>query len=177
MADMLVKLYNLPPLAQALQTMHALNIEIIRDQSQNKRTVTEWVGKHFNASWADGVAAAYENRPVTNWIAVEPQSKAGPPASAYDLPGLLLVGFACYDAGTKGIFGPIGVREDYRNRAIGMALLLACLHGMADDGYAYAVIHWAGPVEWYERTVGAVLIPDSEPAFYRGPIILEKRGQ
>ena len=66
------------------------------------------------------------------------------------------------------MFGPAGVREDYRGRAIGKALLLTTLHAMAAQRYAYAVIGWAGPVEFYMKTVGAILIEGSEPSIFRG---------
>lgn len=38
------------------------------------------------------------------------------------------------------------------------------------ESYAYAIIGWAGPVESYQRTVGAVLIADSEPGPFRGEL-------
>ena len=70
----------------------------------------------------------------------------------------------------KGVFGPVGVREDRRGGGIGTALLLTCLHAMAGQRYAYAVIGWAGPAEWYARTVGATIIEGSEPGVFRGPL-------
>ena len=68
------------------------------------------------------------------------------------------------------MFGPIGVREDRQDNRIGTALLLTCLHRMAADGYGYAVTGWAGPVEWYARTVGATIIEGSEPGVFRGSL-------
>jgi hypothetical protein len=35
-------------------------------------------------------------------------------------------------------------------------------------GYAYAVIGDVGPSAFYERTVGATAIPNSEPGIYAG---------
>ena len=46
--------------------------------------------------------------------------------------------------------------------------MLACLHDMLAQGYGYAVIGSAGPVDYYARTVGATVIPDSRPGMYRG---------
>ena len=81
----------------------------------------------------------------------------------------LLLGFACYDTARKNFFGPTGVDEAERGQGIGTALLLAALHAMRDDGYMYGIIGWAGPVGYYEKTVGAAVIPDSEPpGSYRG---------
>lgn len=38
---------------------------------------------------------------------------------------------------------------------------------MRDIGYAYAIIGGVGPAAFYEKTVGAILIPDSAPGVYR----------
>jgi len=35
-------------------------------------------------------------------------------------------------------------------------------------GYAYAIIGDVGPSAFYERTVGAIQIPDSAPGIYAG---------
>jgi GNAT superfamily N-acetyltransferase len=171
MADMLVKLYNLPDARPLLARLEKQNIWVYRDNASNKPLVVNWVREYFNDSWANGCEAAYNNRPPTNWIAVERQPAPENPSSPYDMPAERLLGFACSDAGYRGIFGPTGVREDCRGRGIGAALLLACLYGMASDGYPYAVIHWVGPAAFYERVAGAVLIPDSEPSFARGRLI------
>jgi hypothetical protein len=37
-------------------------------------------------------------------------------------------------------------------------------------GYAYGIIGGAGPTEFYERTVGATIIPESVPGIYADPI-------
>ena len=55
-----------------------------------------------------------------------------------------LLGFACYDVVKKGVFGPSGVREDMPDSDISTALLLACLHAMAEENNTEAVIGWAG---------------------------------
>jgi len=60
------------------------------------------------------------------------------------------------------------VREDYRGRGIGKALLLTCLHAMFKQGYAYAAIGQVGPTEFYRKAVGATIIEDSEPGIVRG---------
>jgi predicted N-acetyltransferase YhbS len=78
------------------------------------------------------------------------------------------LGFACFDTDIKGMFGPIGVREDYRRRRIGKALLLTSMHAMAAETYAYAIIGWVGPVQFYSETVGATVIEGSEPGIFHG---------
>ena len=37
---------------------------------------------------------------------------------------------------------------------------------MREMGYVYAIIGAAGPVRFYQKTVGAIIIPDSEPGIY-----------
>ena len=77
-----------------------------------------------------------------------------------------VVGFATYEATRRGFFGPTGVAPSHRGSGIGKALLLAALWGLADLGYVYAIIGAAGPVEFYRKAVGAVVIPDSTPGSY-----------
>ena len=81
-----------------------------------------------------------------------------------------LLGFACFDASARGVFGPTGVAPAARGQGVGRALLLACLQAMAADGFAYAVIGWVNSEEYYRRAVGAVPIAGSEPGFYRRAI-------
>ena len=73
------------------------------------------------------------------------------------------------------VAGPTGVLEKERGKGIGRALLLACLWGLREMGYAYAIIGGAGPVEFYQRECVAVVIPDSVPGVYHDP--LKKRGK
>ena len=77
-----------------------------------------------------------------------------------------MVGFASYEATRRAFFGPTGVAPASRSRGIGKALLIASLWGLHDLGYAYGIIGSAGPVEFYQRTVGAIVIPDSTPGIY-----------
>ncbi|MGD6892865.1 GNAT family N-acetyltransferase [Bacillus mobilis] len=73
----------------------------------------------------------------------------------------VIVGFACYDVvrGKKGLFGPMGTAKQNRVKGVGKQLLHRCLHSMKQDGYEYAIIGKAGPIEFYERTCDARLIP------------------
>ena len=77
-----------------------------------------------------------------------------------------IVGFAAYECTRRGFFGPTGVVEAAHHRGIGTALLLASLWGLREMGYVYGIIGAAGPVDFYQRTVGAIIIPDSEPGIY-----------
>jgi len=49
---------------------------------------------------------------------------------------------------------------------IGKALLVSSLVGLRELGYVYAIIGAAGPVHFYQKAVGAIVIPDSEPGIY-----------
>ena len=171
MPDMLVKLYTLPPLAPVLARLAEANIDIRPGDPSEKNVIAQWVRHHFDESWALGCEVGLGQRPITCYLAVEKDPPLTAPLSGYDQPAELLVGMACYDVASRGMFGPTGVREDYRGRGIGTGLLLACLHAMAAERYAYAIIGWAGAPDFYARTVGATLIPNSEPGIFRGPLL------
>jgi GNAT superfamily N-acetyltransferase len=170
MADMLVKLYALPELAPILAEQKSNGVEVRKAHPDEKYIISNWVGKNVKKNWGVGCEVALEQRPPTCYIAFEKDSEHVPIDNLYDLPSEILLGFACYDVVAKGVFGPIGVREDCRNTGIGKALLLTCLHQMAAERYAYAIIGWAGPSEWYARMVGATIIEGSEPGVFRGSL-------
>jgi len=153
MPDMLVKLYALPPLEPVLEAQHAKGVTIRRALAPEKHLVLEWIARHFSAFWASECDVAFNNAPVSCFIATQDDC---------------LRGFACYDATCLDFFGPTGVNEAARGQGIGEALLLACLHAMRQIGYGYAIIGGAGPTEFYEKAAGAQIIPDSSPGIYLG---------
>jgi GNAT superfamily N-acetyltransferase len=153
MPDMLVKLYELPDLEPILAEQRAAGVDIRRAIAPEKHVVVEWAREHFSETWASECDVAFTNHPVSCYIAVENEQ---------------LLGFGCYEATCKDFFGPTGVLESTRGRGIGKALLIVCLHALREMGYGYAVIGGAGPTQFYEKTVGAVIIPDSTPGVYRG---------
>ena len=171
MTDMLVKLYTLPEVKTLLTSLDHKGLEIRRAHSAEKHVLAEWARQHFPGPWADECEVALENRPVSCYIAVEKSQTHIPSNIPYDLPDEVLVGFACYDVSSKGMFGPLSVHENYRKQGIGTALLLACLHAMKEEGYAYAVIGWVSSEDFYAHAVGATVIPDSEPGIYRGKLV------
>ena len=171
MTDMLVKLYTLPEVTPHLIALNQKGLEIRRPDPSEKYILAEWVRKHFKESWAVGCEVALEHRPVSCYIAVEKSQAHFPIENPYELPDEVLLGFACYDVASKGMFGAMGVKEDYRGQGIGTALLLACLHAMKEEGYAYAVIGWVASVDFYARAAGATVIPDSEPGIFRGKLV------
>lgn len=72
-----------------------------------------------------------------------------------------ILGFACFDVvrNKKGLFGPMGTSITKRTQGIGNALLHYCLKEMKEIGYEYAIIGEAGPIEFYEKSCKAVIIP------------------
>lgn len=153
MFDMLVKLYDLPPLEPTLNQQKEAGISIRRPLASEKQIVLDWVSTNFYPEWINECDVAFAYQPVACFIAVE---------------GRQIAGFACYDVAGRNIFGPTGVSETYRGRGLGKALLLACLHAMAAQGYAYGIIGGVGPADFYAKVVGAVPIEGSTPGMYRG---------
>jgi hypothetical protein len=153
MADMLVKLYNLDIDWSFIQEQEKLGITIRKPIGPEKHFAMNWVRENFSDIWASETDMAFSNSPVSCFIAQKPKE---------------MIGFACYDATGLGFFGPFGVAEKCRGKGTGKALLLACLLDMRMKGYGYAIIGSVGPVDFYRKTVGAVVIPDSEPSIWKG---------
>ncbi len=149
--DMLVKLYDLV-LDQALVQQHQSQGIIYRlPLGSESRLILDWVSQRFSSGWVSEVEIALQQRPPRCLIAVQ----AGQ-----------LLGFACYDTAALGLFGPMGVEANFRGLGIGQALTQLTLTAMKSQGYAYAVIGWVGPAEFYQRVAGAVAIPDSFPGLW-----------
>lgn len=153
MSDMLVPLYKLPDHSAFMSKLQESSIEIRRAIAPEKHKVLEWVREHFNEAWVSECDVAFAHVPAGIFIAVENGE---------------MIGFGCYDATSRGFFGPTGVSEKARGKGAGKGLLLACLDAMRREGYGYAVIGGAGPKEFYAKAVGAVEIPDSVPGIYKG---------
>jgi GNAT superfamily N-acetyltransferase len=137
MADMLVKLYNLPDASPFLQKLSEQNLYVRCSEPGEKHIIVEWVRQHFPESWAVGCEWCINREPISCYIAVEIEKDFVSTENPYHQPKSKLVGFACYDAASKGMFGAMGVEENYRGRGIGRALLLVSLHAMARERYAY----------------------------------------
>lgn len=128
-------------------------VTIRRALAPELELVTGWVRQKFSAGWSSETAVSMMRQPPTCFLATR---------------GEKLVGFACHESIARGFFGPTGVDEAVRGQGIGHALLLASLLDLKTMGYAYAIIGDVGPSEFYERTVGATQIPNSEPGIYAG---------
>ena len=152
MSDMLVKLYALKNDWSFLSKQKKSGIIIRKPIGPEKHVVIEWVRKRFYDAWASEADVAMSNRPITCFIAVQ---------------GNQILGFSCYDATALGFFGPIAVEKAFRRNGTGRALLLACMLDMKLKGYGYAVIGNTENYEFYQKNVGAVVIPESTPGIYK----------
>jgi GNAT superfamily N-acetyltransferase len=147
MPDLLVNLLKLPSLDQLPDE----DVNIRRARPFEITPVRDFIEKNISVAWADEVSVGFANKPVTVVIATR-QGR--------------VIGFAGYECTRKAFFGPTGVAENERGFGVGTALLIASLWGLRELGYVYGIIGGAGPVEFYERAIGAIVIPDSEPGIY-----------
>jgi len=147
MPDLLVNLLKLP----AREASNETGIIIRRAQPFEITPVRQFIQNNFSVTWADEISVGFANKPVTIFIATREGR---------------VIGFAGYECTRKAFFGPTGVSESERGRGIGRALLIESLWGLRELGYVYGIIGGAGPVEFYQQAVGAIVIPDSEPGIY-----------
>jgi GNAT superfamily N-acetyltransferase len=147
MPDMLVSLLKLP----SLDRLNDEGVNIRRAQPFEITPVREFIAQNFSVAWADEISVGFANQPVSVVIATRAAK---------------VIGFSGYECTRKAFFGPTGVSAGERGRGIGTALLIASLWGLRELGYVYAVIGAAGPTDFYQRTVGAMVIPDSDPGIY-----------
>src|SRR4051812_20749650 len=172
MADLLVRLYDLPPTAPAVGELAARGVGVRRAAASERAAVVAFARAHGAEGWANECEAAFARLPVGCFVATE-RDPAGPPAAeatGYTRPPEALIGFACIEATARGFFGPELVRPDRRGQGIGRGLLLAALEDMRHAGYGYAIIGWPSSVEFYRRAVGATVIEGSEPGIYPPPL-------
>lgn len=152
MPDMLVKLYEIPPLTPVVEGLAGEGIVVRSPRAPERPRVLAWMEEHF-AMWTREVDATFSRVPVSSFVALRGQE---------------ILGFSCYDSICPNFFGPTGVLERERKKGVGKALLLAALHAQRAQGFAYAIIGGVGPADYYARTVGAVMIEGSQPGIYDG---------
>jgi GNAT superfamily N-acetyltransferase len=151
MPDLLVNLLKLPPLEPVMQEMNNANIIVRRAQPFEIAQTMNFIEREFSVAWADEISVGFANKPVSVYIATVDRE---------------IIGFAAYECTRRGFFGPTGVVERMRGRGIGKALLLASLWGLREMAYVYGIIGRVGPIGFYEKEVGAIVIPDSDPGIY-----------
>ena len=147
MADLLVNLLKLPAFDIAAEREFLIR----RAQPFELTPVRRFVETNFSRGWADEISVGFAHQPVSVFVATIDRE---------------LVGFAGYECTRRGFFGPTGVTPAAQGKGIGKALLLASLYALRELGYVYAIIGAAGPVEFYQKTVNAMVIPDSSPGIY-----------
>lgn len=152
MTDMLVRLYNLPESWPSFSNLASPEIKIRKPLGSEKSLILQWIRENFGEVWASEMDITFSRSPASCYVAQQNRK---------------IVGFAGYDAVALGYFGPTGVAEAFRGQGIGKALLLACLLEMKLKGYGYAIIGWVGPQQFYEKSVGATVIPDSTPGIWK----------
>ena len=151
MPDLLINLSKVPPLTLLLAELENQGIRIRRAQPFEISPLRSFIEQEFSRSWADEVSVGFANKPVSIFIAT--------------IDGKI-VGFAAYECTRRSFFGPTGVSKTQQGRGVGTALLIASLQGLSEMGYVYGIIGGAGPVEFYQKTVGAIVIADRTPGIY-----------
>ena len=152
MFDMLVKLYDLKEEPGLSQRMKEEGVRVKRAMAFDRNRVLQFVAEQFGEGWACECANALAENPTNCFIAIKDKQ---------------VVGFACFDCTSKNFFGPMGVLPSMRAKRVGEALLKKCLWAMEAQGYGYAVIGGVSSARgFYEKTVGAAVIPGSETGVY-----------
>ena len=139
--DMIVSLKN-----YSYQNVPTTNITFKRANQHDNISLKYFVEREFGKAWLKSVENGFLNKKISIFIAQDEGE---------------IIGFACYDVVRKkrGVFGPMGVSFSNRVKGIGYTLFHLCLQEMKEIGYEYAVIGEAGPLEFYEKACGAVVIP------------------
>lgn len=161
MADMLVNLMHLPPVEPLIEKLKAEGIHIRRPIAPDKLRVVDWVREHSGLSAAGEMDVCFAHFPASCYIATQHAK---------------IVGYACYNATAPDFFGPTRVLDEMQGKGVGKALLLVCLYALREQGYAYAIIGGIGPAEFYEKCVGAQLIPNSSPGVYKDFLVALEHG-
>ena len=161
MADMLVKLYDIPISYALEEKLSEEGIRIKKALAPDRSRIIEFSKTCSKDDYSDEVSAAFCNNPVTCYIATKEKK---------------IIGFACYEATAKNFFGPMAVLDSERKKGIGKALLLRSLESMRELGYAYAVIGWPAKsaVEFYKKCAGAVMIGEGSSGVYKRMIEIDE---
>jgi len=104
--DMLVPLYKLDETAERPARISEKGFTIRRAMPYERESIINWVRRSFESDghgWAGECEVALSCVPATCHIATRNGE---------------LLGFACYDATAKGMFGPTGVDEKIRGAPI-----------------------------------------------------------
>jgi len=155
MPDMLVSLLKLPPHERSIDALRKQGVIVRRANAHEITPICRFIEKHFAQTWSDEITVAFARQPISLYIAIREGE---------------VIGFGAYECTRRSFFGPTGVMEGERGKGIGKALLLACLAGLREMGYAYGIVGGAGPTEFYAKECGAVVIEGSVPGVYADPL-------
>lgn len=161
MADMLVKLFNIPYSYDIEEALLKENIKIKKALAPDRSRIIDFSRICAKEDYSDEVKAAFSNNPITCYIATREKK---------------IIGFACYEATAKNFFGPMAVLENERKKGIGKALLLKSLKSMEELGYAYAIIGWPAKsaIDFYKKCVGATMINEESSGIYKRMIEMDE---
>ena len=161
MADMLVKLYNIPCSHDIEENLSKSGIRIKKALAPDRSRIIAFSRTCAKDDYSDEVKDAFSNNPITCYIATREKE---------------IIGFACYEATCRNFFGPMAVLESERKKGVGKALLLKALESMRELGYAYAIIGWPAnsAVSFYKRCVDAIMIDESSSGVYKRMIEVDE---
>ena len=161
MADMLVKLYNIPNSHDIEKKLLKNGIRVKKALAPDRSKIIAFSRICAKDDYSDEVRAAFSNNPVTCYIATREKE---------------LIGFACYEATARNFFGPMAVLESERKKGVGKALLLKALESMRELGYAYAIIGWPAnsAVSFYKKCAGAIMIDEKSSGVYKRMVEIDE---
>ena len=169
MSDLLVRLYDLPPLAPLVAVLDKHGIAIRRALAGERPQVTDFAREHGSEGWAAECEAAFARMPLACFVAAERRAEDDRRQVAS---GERYVDRASpvtrRPAATTS--GPSWSTSSTAGRGVGKALLLAALHAMRAEGYAYGIIGWASSIDFYRKVVGATVIEGSKVGIYPAPL-------
>lgn len=118
---------------------------IRRAKETDRDELYNFIKTEFNEGWANNVIEGLLGDKPPVFIALADKE---------------IIGFGAFDVvrKRKGLFGPMGIKIQKRVNRVGYSILHRCLNDMNEIGYEYAIISEAGPIEFYEKSCGAVII-------------------
>ncbi|MFD2445393.1 GNAT family N-acetyltransferase [Bacillus sp. CGMCC 1.16607] len=121
--------------------------QIRKAEKGDSEQLIHFVKHQFSQEWAETIKNGFLIDNPSIYFALSEDSQ--------------IIGFAAFDVfkNRKGYFGPMGVSLNSRAKGIGYMLLHYCLKDMKEIGYEYAIFGGAGPIEFYEKSCNAVVIP------------------
>ena len=161
MADMLVKLYNIPHSHDIEENLFKSGIRIKKALAPDRSRIIAFSRTCAKDDYSDEVQAAFSNNPVTCYIATREKE---------------IIGFACYEATARNFFGPMAVLESERKKPIGTAQLMKSMESMQEMGYAYAIIGWPAKsaIDFYKKCVDAIMIDEKSSGVYKRMIEIDE---